>query len=249
MRICEPAKAYFVILVVYFIIKALFKVVTVQTFIVDLVVALFWTWILSILCRKKMKELAWAFVLLPFVIIGSSFIYGGGVFREGQIGQYFNVDSTEFPSIKNKLISNNITLKTYIDRVIENLEKIEDENESNKRLQQNLESYMNDYCTSLIDTIDDLDDTLKLKVNTYIDERNKYIEKLKKTNETLSDINQTINSEFRFMSNEVEIPVNYPSEYKTVDDSLGKIYTLLKDNIEYISNMIKILERGYDASR
>jgi len=83
MRICEPAKAYFVILVVYFIIKALFKVVTVQTFIVDLVVALFWTWILSILCRKKMKELAWAFVLLPFVIIGSSFIYGGGVFREG----------------------------------------------------------------------------------------------------------------------------------------------------------------------
>ena len=81
MRICEPAKAYFVILVVYFIIKALFKVVTVQTFIVDLVVALFWTWILSILCRKKMKELAWAFVLLPFVIIGSSFIYGGGVFR------------------------------------------------------------------------------------------------------------------------------------------------------------------------
>ena len=30
-----------------------------------------------------MKELAWAFVLLPFIITGSMFIYGNGVFREG----------------------------------------------------------------------------------------------------------------------------------------------------------------------
>jgi acyl carrier protein len=40
-----------------------------------------------------MKELAWAFVLLPFVIIGSSFIYGGGVFREGLDGTSGQVKS------------------------------------------------------------------------------------------------------------------------------------------------------------
>jgi len=101
MKICEPAKAYLVILVVYFIVKALYKAVTVQTSVIDLVVALFWTWILSILCRKGMKELAWALVLLPFVMMGSTFIYGGRVFREGALSQ----------NVKNVVmkVSNNLT--------------------------------------------------------------------------------------------------------------------------------------------
>ena len=85
MRICNPAKAYLAIFVVYFIVKALalYKSIKLSTSIVDIIIALFWTWVLSILCRKGMKELAWAFVLLPFIMIGSAFIYGGRVFREG----------------------------------------------------------------------------------------------------------------------------------------------------------------------
>ena len=104
MNICEPAKAYLAILVVYFIVKALYKTVTVQTSVIDLVVALFWTWILSILCRKGMKELAWALVLLPFVMMGSTFIYGGRVFREGARSN----TKVSKPAKKEKVLNNSI---------------------------------------------------------------------------------------------------------------------------------------------
>jgi peptidoglycan hydrolase CwlO-like protein len=35
-----------------------------------------------------MKELAWAIVLLPFIMMGSVFVYGRGVFREGATSKH-----------------------------------------------------------------------------------------------------------------------------------------------------------------
>ena len=109
LNLCEPAKLYLAILVVYYIIRVFYQRVTLYSSVVDLVVGVFWVWVLSFLCRKRMKDLAWAFVLLPFVFIGSAFIYGGGVFREGVKGKGPSVKSPAPPAkkiVKRKVIMN-----------------------------------------------------------------------------------------------------------------------------------------------
>ena len=74
MKICEPAKLYLALSVLSIILGIVYKVKT--AFIVwKIVFAALYTWILSIMCKKRLSELAWVIVLLPFIAIGSSFIY------------------------------------------------------------------------------------------------------------------------------------------------------------------------------
>ena len=77
MRICAPAQLYLGLSVLCILLGFVTKMLSANAVLMKLVFAGLWTWILSILCSKGMKELAWAFVMLPFVIIGSSMIYGG----------------------------------------------------------------------------------------------------------------------------------------------------------------------------
>ena len=44
-------------------------------FIIKLVVVLFWTWILNIICHKISTYLAWYLVLLPFIIFLTLLLY------------------------------------------------------------------------------------------------------------------------------------------------------------------------------
>lgn len=78
MKICSPAKLYLAISMVFILVGFFSNTLPVYAFLSKIFFVCLWTWILSILCKKGMKELAWAFVLLPFIMIGSAFIYNGG---------------------------------------------------------------------------------------------------------------------------------------------------------------------------
>ena len=78
MKICAPVKLYLAISVLFILVGFVFNALPIYAGLLKALFVLLWSWILSILCRKGMKELAWAFVLLPFIMIGSAFIYGGG---------------------------------------------------------------------------------------------------------------------------------------------------------------------------
>ena len=85
MKICNPAKLYLGISILFLLIGFISKSISVYALLLKAFFVLLWVYVLSILCKKGMKELAWAFVLLPFVAMGSTLIYGGGVYREGII--------------------------------------------------------------------------------------------------------------------------------------------------------------------
>lgn len=87
MKICEPAKVYLGISVLFILIGFLSKSISVYALLLKTFFVFLWVWVLSILCKKKMKELAWAFVLLPFITIGSAVIYGNKSYREGNTSE------------------------------------------------------------------------------------------------------------------------------------------------------------------
>ena len=81
MKICNPAKVYLGISILFILIGFVSQTISVYALLLKALFVLLWTYVLSILCKKRMKELAWAFVLLPFIMMGSSIMYGS--YREG----------------------------------------------------------------------------------------------------------------------------------------------------------------------
>ena len=67
-ELCTPAKIYFVLAVLSSLI-ALFNRVALYNVFVQLIFAFIWTYILSWLCKKGLKSLAWFLVLLPYLLI------------------------------------------------------------------------------------------------------------------------------------------------------------------------------------
>lgn len=67
-ELCTPAKIYFVLAVLACLI-ALFNRVALSTVFVKLIFAFIWTYVLSWLCKKDLKSLAWFLVLLPYLLI------------------------------------------------------------------------------------------------------------------------------------------------------------------------------------
>jgi hypothetical protein len=67
-ELCTPAKLYFFLAVLACVI-ALFNRVAFSAVLVKLVFAFIWTYILSWLCKKGWKSLAWFLVLLPYILI------------------------------------------------------------------------------------------------------------------------------------------------------------------------------------
>jgi hypothetical protein len=66
--LCTPAKIYFAIAIVSFII-ALFNHMSILAVFINLMFAFLWTYVLGWLCEKGYKSVSWFLVLLPYVVI------------------------------------------------------------------------------------------------------------------------------------------------------------------------------------
>ena len=66
--LCTPAKIYLVIAVISSVV-ALSNHVKVGAVVMKMVFGLFWTFVLSWLCKKGYDKLSWFLVLLPYVIL------------------------------------------------------------------------------------------------------------------------------------------------------------------------------------
>ena len=67
-KMCTPAQVYLVIAVLAGLL-ALLNRNSVSTVVVNLLFALVWTYILSLLCQQGYKSLSWFLVLLPYIIL------------------------------------------------------------------------------------------------------------------------------------------------------------------------------------
>jgi H+/Cl- antiporter ClcA len=84
-NLCTPAYVYFVISVIALIVMGFQNMGNLNTyclgsyscdvtsvtliFLVKIAYVLLWTWILNLICRAGVPELAWFLVLLPFVLL------------------------------------------------------------------------------------------------------------------------------------------------------------------------------------
>jgi hypothetical protein len=71
--LCDPAKLYLGLVLVS-IIFSLFNGFPFVAALVKVLFALFWTFVLNWLCDKGYKSVSWFFVLLPFIMIGLTFL-------------------------------------------------------------------------------------------------------------------------------------------------------------------------------
>jgi len=67
-KLCTPAKIYFV-LAVLACLMALYNRVSFSVVFVKLIFAFIWTFVLSWLCSKGFKNVAWFLVLLPYLLL------------------------------------------------------------------------------------------------------------------------------------------------------------------------------------
>jgi hypothetical protein len=66
--LCTPAKLYFV-LSVFAIVIALYNRIQLSVVAIKAVFVLFWTCVLSLLCKNGYKSVSWFLVLLPYIIV------------------------------------------------------------------------------------------------------------------------------------------------------------------------------------
>ena len=67
-KLCNPAKLYFV-LVMLFIVIGLFSKINLMAIFFKLVFAFIWTIVLNWLCSKGYTTLSWIIVFFPFILI------------------------------------------------------------------------------------------------------------------------------------------------------------------------------------
>jgi len=67
-KMCEPAKLYLVVSVI-FLVMAIFSRISALTLMIKGVFVLIWTLVLNWLCSKGFSGLAWIIVLLPFIFM------------------------------------------------------------------------------------------------------------------------------------------------------------------------------------
>lgn len=88
-KLCNPAKVYLV-LSILFVIYGLTQQFSVFTLGIKSFFILLWTMVLNMLCSFGHKGISWLLVVLPYLILGLSFLFhmdvlamGGGINREG----------------------------------------------------------------------------------------------------------------------------------------------------------------------
>lgn len=97
-QLCQPAYIYFLISVIALVFSAFqnmgnssrYSLGSIScpvsscmvVFIVKIVVILFWTWILNLMCKDGHGEIAWFLILLPFVLFFVIFITASSYMRK-----------------------------------------------------------------------------------------------------------------------------------------------------------------------
>lgn len=94
-KLCTPAKLYFA-LAILSILLGLFSGFNFMAILMKLIFAVIFTFILSWLCKKGMKGLAWFLVLLPYILI---LLMMFGIFKLGK--QQLNMMSSSAIMIPN----------------------------------------------------------------------------------------------------------------------------------------------------
>jgi hypothetical protein len=84
-ELCTPAMLYFIISVIT-ILFALFSGVKLVAIAMKSVFAIFWTFILNLLCKNGYKSVSWFLVLFPYFVMGAVFITTFFKIREGYQG-------------------------------------------------------------------------------------------------------------------------------------------------------------------
>jgi hypothetical protein len=97
-QLCQPAYIYFVLSFIALVFSAIqnmgnsrrYNLGSIScpvsscmiVFIVKILVILFWTWVLNLMCKDGHSEIAWFLVLLPFVLFFLIFISATSYYRK-----------------------------------------------------------------------------------------------------------------------------------------------------------------------
>lgn len=80
--LCLPSKVYFVLAVIGILLSLLspdiFGSVSLFMHIIHFIYAVFWSWVLNLICKAGYKWISWVLVLAPFVLIFLLLVLGGG---------------------------------------------------------------------------------------------------------------------------------------------------------------------------
>lgn len=74
-KLCTPAKVYFVVSALGAII-ALLKNVPIIAVALKFVFIIFWTYALTYLCKNGYANISWFLVLLPFILMFATMVFG-----------------------------------------------------------------------------------------------------------------------------------------------------------------------------
>jgi hypothetical protein len=75
-KLCLPSKIYLVLSVFSVILALLLSLENILMCVLDILFALFWTWILNLMCKTGNSTIAWILVLFPvFVFLAIIFYY------------------------------------------------------------------------------------------------------------------------------------------------------------------------------
>jgi hypothetical protein len=107
-ELCSPAMLYFIISVIA-ILFALFSGVKLVAIAMKSVFAIFWTFILNLLCKKGYKSVSWFLVLFPYFLMGAIFVTTFFKIKEGYEG--LGVDPEDATNIAGAAVANNIMKK------------------------------------------------------------------------------------------------------------------------------------------
>ena len=77
--LCLPSKVYFVLAFISILSSilapAVFGNVSVFMQIIHIVYAVFWTWVLNLICKAGYKWISWVLVLAPFALVFLLFVF------------------------------------------------------------------------------------------------------------------------------------------------------------------------------
>lgn len=67
-NLCTPAYIYFIISFIYLIINSV-KNFNIMSIIFNIIIIMFWSWLLNFLCNMGFSIIAWLIIVLPFFVL------------------------------------------------------------------------------------------------------------------------------------------------------------------------------------
>jgi energy-coupling factor transporter transmembrane protein EcfT len=78
---CLPAKIYLALAILSIVISLIISVETIYASIIHFIFAIFWTWVLNLICKSGFSVVSWILVLIPIFIYIIVIIYALYVVR------------------------------------------------------------------------------------------------------------------------------------------------------------------------